>query len=1475
MLPQLITSSPWSSGTLAVDNHPEVLSSSTSDLPPSTFLDDTDTPREELIRNLARTLTISSAASAEVERSEERYSESAYDPHSPGFSAKAWVQRIVGASHSEGRRQLRLGGVSFTNLSAFGYSAATSYQKDVGNVWLDIVRWAGRALGVGRPLRINILTDLEGLVESGEMLVVLGPPGSGCSTFLKTITGEVNGFEVNETAELNYNGVSATEMHDYFKGEAIYTAEVDVHFPMLSVGDTLSFAARARMPRTIPAGFGRTAWADHLRDVTMATFGIMHTFDTRVGNDFVRGVSGGERKRVSIAEAALSGAPIQAWDNSTRGLDSANAIEFCKTIRLCAKYVGTTAMVSLYQAPQSAYEQFDKVLVLYQGRQIFFGRIDEAQEYFERLGFVCPERQTTADFLTSMTSPAERIIRPGHENKVPRNAEEFAHAWTSSLHRKHLLQQISEYKQQYPIGGAAYTRFISERKRQQSRGQRIRSPFTLNYVEQVQLCLWRGFKRLVGDPAFTRTQLGGNFVLALIIGSVFYNTPGTAESFFRRGATLFFAILMNAFGSALEILTLYAQRPIVEKQARYGMYHPSAEALSSILVDMPYKITNAITFNATLYFMTNLRRQPGNFFFFVFVTFSLTLAMSMLFRTIGSISRTRAQALAPAANIMLGLVIFTGFAIPEPYMLGWSRWIKFINPIAYGFESLMINEFSGRQYPCTVFVPPYGSLPDQSQVCTAIGSVPGQSFVEGTRYIISAYGYNPPNKWRNIGILYGMAVGLLAMHLLAIELISEKKSKGEVLVYQKGKTPTEIGTCRGDVEANVQEKPTTGSQDADDHKSDTIQRQESIFSWKNVCFDVKTKKDALRILDNVDGWVKPGALTALMGVSGAGKTTLLDVLATRVTVGVVTGEMLVDGRAQDSSFQRKTGYVQQQDLHLQTSSVREALTFSALLRQPRSVSRQSKLAYVEEVIKLLDMGAYADAVVGVPGEGLNVEQRKRLTIAVELVAKPELLLFLDEPTSGLDSQTSWAICNLMEKLKDSGQAILCTIHQPSAMLFQRFDRLLLLAKGGKTVYFGDIGHKCRTMIDYFERYGGSPCPDNANPAEWMLSVIGAAPGTITSVDWPQTWKQSPEYKNVHKEIDRLNSTRIEQTGSTFGKQDKDSYRQLAAPMIEQVWQVTYRVFQQYWRTLSYIYSKLALCLFSSLFVGFVFFRADNTQRGLQNQMFSVFVHLTIFNQLAQQIMPHFVTQRSLYEARERPSKIYSWQAFIISNIFVELCWNSLMAVIMFCCYYYPVGLYRNAIPTDEVHVRGALYFLFMLQFLLWTSTFTSMIIAGLENPIQGGNIANLMFSLALVFCGVLAPPQSLPGFWIFLYRASPFTYLVGGFLTSGLSSAPVRCAENELISFKPPPGSTCESYMQPYINRVGGYLQDPGARTDCAYCTFDDSNVFLNSVGMDYKDVWRNFGLVWVYIGVNIAGAIFFYWLRVPKGKKSGKTKVA
>lgn len=145
-------------------------------------------------------------------------------------------------------------------------------------------------------------------------------------------------------------------MHKDFRGEVIYNAETDVHFPQLTVGDTLLFAARARAPRNRLPEVTRDEYALHIRDVIMAVLGLSHTINTKVGNDFIRGVSGGERKRVSIAECTLSGSPVQCWDNSTRGLDSANALEFIRTLRLGTEAACSTALVAIYQCSQNAYD---------------------------------------------------------------------------------------------------------------------------------------------------------------------------------------------------------------------------------------------------------------------------------------------------------------------------------------------------------------------------------------------------------------------------------------------------------------------------------------------------------------------------------------------------------------------------------------------------------------------------------------------------------------------------------------------------------------------------------------------------------------------------------------------------------------------------------------------------------------------------------------------------------------------------------------------------------------------------------------------------------------------------------------------------------------------------------------------------------------------------------------------------------------
>lgn len=196
---------------------------------------------------------------------------------------------------------------------------------------------------------------------------------------------------------------------------------------------------------------------------------------------------------------------------------------------------------------------------------------------------------------------------------------------------------------------------------------------------------------------------------------------------------------------------MYAERPVIEKHNRYALYRQSTQAIAGYLMDLPYKTINMLIFNVTVYFMTNLRRDPGSFFFFCLTTYLTTLVMSCLYRTLAYLTRTPAQAMVPSSLLSLGLMIYTGFCIPPSYVPDWSHWMMYINPLSYAFEALMANEFHDRDFPCSNMVPRgpgYDGLPPESQMCSSVGAEAGVSVVNGDRYIAQSFGYFEENKWR-------------------------------------------------------------------------------------------------------------------------------------------------------------------------------------------------------------------------------------------------------------------------------------------------------------------------------------------------------------------------------------------------------------------------------------------------------------------------------------------------------------------------------------------------------------------------------------------------------------------------------------------------------------------------------------------------------------------------------------------------------
>lgn len=431
------------------------------------------------------------------------------------------------------------------------------------------------------------------------------------------------------------------------------------------------------------------------------------------------------------------------------------------------------------------------------------------------------------------------------------------------------MEEIDSYVNQHPFDGEDHQKFFESRRNDQSKMQRERSPFNLSYWQQTTLTLWRSMVLVKGDPSIPITMLITNLFEALIISSIFYNLPQDTTSIPRRAILLFFIVLINAFGSLLEIMTLYSKRKIIEKHSRYAFYHPSAEALSAMIADLPYKTVNAIFLNTTVYFMCNLRREPGPFFFFFLFSFTLTLTMSMVFRFIGSVTKSVAQALAPACIILLGLILYTGFAIPPAYMQVWLGWIRWINPVFYGLESVFLNEFVGRRFPCadTDTVPSgprYESLGGTHQVCSVEGSISGESSVDGLAYLEASFGFDNSHRWRNFAVIIAYTVLFMVLHMLATEFVASERSKGEVLVFTQEAMKKRRLREIDDIESGNADVRQRQGGDSDTNGMDEVEKQTSTFHWSNVCYDIKIKGESRTILDHVDGWVKPGTLTALM-----------------------------------------------------------------------------------------------------------------------------------------------------------------------------------------------------------------------------------------------------------------------------------------------------------------------------------------------------------------------------------------------------------------------------------------------------------------------------------------------------------------------------------------------------------------------------------------------------------------------------------
>lgn len=529
------------------------------------------------------------------------------------------------------------------------------------------------------------------------------------------------------------------------------------------------------------------------------------------------------------------------------------------------------------------------------------------------------------------------------------------------------------------------------------------------------------------------------------------------------------------------------------------------------------------------------------------------------------------------------------------------------------------------------------------------------------------------------------------------------------------------------------------------------------------------------------------------------------------------------------------------------STVREAMRFSALLRQPASVSKEDKYKFVEEIIKLLELETLADAIIGAPGFGLSVEERKRVTIGVELAAAPSELLFLDEPTSGLDANGALSIVRFLRKLADeSGIAILVTIHQPSAVLFQEFDDMLLLAHGGREVYFGPIGEGGQTVIDYFERNGAPAAAVDANPAEFILDTIRVAAGPRS---WAEIWETSRENTSVLEEIETIIATRKE-----IPVTRELRTLEYAMPLSTQIVALTERVWLHYWRDASYGYSKCFSALSMGLVAGVLFLQSDNTVIEMQSRAFAVFLVLILSPMILTAVQPKFLQLRMLYETRERNSKIYSAPAWLTAMALVEIPYAILGTILFFLPWYYMIGLPSSSSIAGYTFLMIMLFNIWIPHIAMWIAAMCpDLTVIGVVNP--------FIFIVNNGFTGILVTYYAMPEFYrSWLYWANPTTWLTRGLLASIMHDLPVQCSPAELVRFVLPANATCASFAGEWLESASGYFVDPDAADQCEYCIFANGDEYLATVNVQYDKRWRDLGMFCVFIATNLVLVYALYW---------------
>ncbi|KAL6844555.1 hypothetical protein ACP4OV_026228, partial [Aristida adscensionis] len=855
--------------------------------------------------------------------------------------------------------------------------------------------------------KLTILDDVSGVLKPGRMTLLLGPPASGKTTLLLALAGKLDP-KLKRSGQVTYNGTSLDKF--CVQRTSAYISQTDNHIGELTVRETIDFAAKCqganenwreclkelihlekeRGIRPTPEidAFMKAASVggekhNLVTDYVLKVLGLDICADTPVGSDMERGVSGGQKKRVTTGEMVVGPRKTLLMDEISTGLDSSTTYQIVKCMRNFVHEMEATVLMSLLQPAPETFELFDDLILLSEGQIIYQGPIEHVVDYFRLLGFSLPPRKGIADFLQEVTSKKDQARYWSDHSKQYSfiSASSMASAFKQSQYGKYLESNLSNFCDgtNSPLSLATSKFAVS-----------MFSLFRACFAREIVLICRNRFLYI-----FRTCQVA---LVGAITCTLFLRTrlhPIDEQNGNLYLSCLFFGLVHMMFNGFTELPITISRLPVFYKQ-RDNLFHPAwAFSIPNWILRIPYSVIEALVWSCVVYFTVGFAPTVDRFFRFMLLLFSVHQMALGLFRMMGAIARDMTIANTFGSAALLAIFLLGGFIIPKEAIKPWWQWAYWVSPLMYGQRAISVNEFLAPRW---------------SKV-----SVYGNSTIG--RNVLLSHNLPMQDYWYWIGVCVLLAYGVLfnVLFTLALAFLNPLR-KAQALIpsnsdetkpsnFDETKDAGMDGACNRNTVGEINSRNNLFSEQTEGgvKKGMILPFLPLTLTFHNVNYFV----DMPKLLSEVSGVFRPHVLTALVGTSGAGKTTLLDVLAGRKTGGYIEGDIRISGHKKEQrTFARIAGYVEQNDIHSPQVTVEESLWFSSILRLPNDISRETRNEFVEEVMALVELDQLRHALVGKQGStGLSTEQRKRLTIAVELVANPSII-FMDEPTSGLDARAA-------------------------------------------------------------------------------------------------------------------------------------------------------------------------------------------------------------------------------------------------------------------------------------------------------------------------------------------------------------------------------------------------------------------------------------------------------------------------------------